>query len=55
MLKRDFKPLSDIEFILGDSTNVIWSTNEKFEINLLINDAIDSHSNIVEIIIKINI
>jgi hypothetical protein len=58
MLKRDFKPLSDIEFILGGAntyTNVIWSTNEKFEINLLINDAIDSYSNIVEIIIKINI
>lgn len=58
MLKRNFKPLSDIEFLLGDDTGdarVIWSTNEKFEINLLINDAIDSYTNIVEIIIKINI
>jgi hypothetical protein len=58
MLKRDFKPLSDIEFLLGEDnmdTNVIWSTNEKLEINLLINDAIDSYSNIVEIIIKINV
>jgi hypothetical protein len=54
MLKRDFKPLSDIEFALG--TNWRYATNnEKFEINLLINDAIDSYSNIVEIIIKINI
>jgi hypothetical protein len=54
MLKRDFKPLSDIEFALG--TNWRYATNnEKFEINLLINDAIDSYSNIVEIIIKINV
>jgi hypothetical protein len=54
MLKRDFKPLSDIEFALG--TNWRYTTNnEKFEINLLINDAIDSYSNIVEIIIKINV
>ena len=58
MLKRDFKPLSDIEFLLGEGNtdpSVTWSTNEKFEINLLINDAIDSYSNIVEINIKINI
>ncbi len=54
MLKRNFKPLSDIEFALG--TNWRYATNnEKFEINLLINDAIDSYSNIVEIIIKINV
>lgn len=54
MLKRDFKPLSDIEFALR--TNWRYATNnEKFEINLLINDAIDSYSNIVEIIIKINV
>ena len=58
MLKKDFKPLSDIEFLLGESntdSSVVWSTNEKFEIILLINDAIDSYSNIVEINIKINI
>lgn len=58
MLKRDFKPLSDIEFLLGEGNtgpSVVWSTNEKFEIILLINDAIDSYSNIVEINIKINI
>jgi hypothetical protein len=58
MLKRDFKPLSDIEFALGTNwrySNFATTNNEKFEINLLINDAIDSYSNIVEIIIKINV
>lgn len=54
MLKRDFKPLSDIEFVLCTKW-MYTTTNEKFEINLLINDAIDSYSNIVEIIIKINV
>ena len=59
MLQRNFKPLSNVEFILG-TKYMFTTTNENFKIEHLINDTLSFTSfkaidNIIEIIIKIDV